>query len=186
MQCTVNNVYRQPCLPDTQWIDRDYRTSQLRKNLDSEAGPRYAGTKSSRRELFGNGDAAGDFNEDDDEEVDSEDDEDDDEEDDEAQDDDEEEDGGAFGEYQEDSDEEDDEDEDVPSDEEDDEMSTGAKPNGKQKTVNGLSNNNSHLDKESRDMIQELKKASSADIEKGREVRKQLVGLHFVAKVIPS
>lgn len=71
----------------------------------------------------------------------------------------------------------------VPSDEEEEgDISTKAKPNGKQKTSSNTGNNNSHLDKESRDMIQELKKASSADIEKGREVRKQLVSHSSIAR----
>lgn len=146
------------------------RTSQLRKNLDTEAGPRYAGTKSSRKELFGNGDSLGQS--DDEGDVEGESGDDDDEEEDDEGEEEEDEDRAGFDEDAEDS-QDDEDDEEIPSGEDEEDMPTSA--HGKSRRSTATQNSNSHLDKDSRDMLQELKKASTADIEKGREVRKQLV-----------
>ena len=155
--------------------------SSLRKSIARkqapELGGRYAGVKSSRDELFGGKKAALDGSDDgSDEEDEGEDDEDEDAdadedalEDDEDLDEDEElaalegEESGSEGEdptedEEEASEGEDDEEEDAPV------AKSIAKRSGK-----------SSMEDDSRAMIQALKKASSADVEKGREVRRQLV-----------
>lgn len=67
------------------------------------------------------------------------------------------------------------EDEESTSDGEGGLSSSKVKPKNRASKSNGTNGHNSHLDKDSRDMLQELKKASTADMEKGRDVRKQLV-----------
>lgn len=138
----------------------------MRKNLDTEAGPRYAGTKSSRKELYGEP-----FGQVEDDETEEE----------AASSGDEEEDEAAESVDEEDDDEQSQEDEDN-DDASSAEMNSEASGRRytKEARVDGPSGSNtnginSHLDKDSRAMMQELKKASSADIEKGRDVRKQLV-----------
>lgn len=138
--------------------------------MDTEAGPRYAGTKSSRKELYGEPFGQVEASDED-------------EEDDSTNDDDEE------GEGRDDEPLEEEDDDDEMSDDEDEDVdrsaenSSAASGSGHTKEAidsyqeaSGTNGVNSHLDKESRAMIQQLKKASSADIEKGRDVRKQLVG----------
>lgn len=140
------------------------RTSQLRKTLATEAGPGYAGTKSSRKELYG--EAFGQIEPSDDGSDGMPSDED---ESDESNEDEEEDDDLSDG------------DEEIPSDGDHSEEESSSKISGTRQraSTNGHfgKDDNAHLDKESRAMLQELKKASSADIEKGRDVRKQLVSL---------
>lgn len=143
----------------------DVGQSQLRKNLDTDLGGRYAGVKSSRSELYSqtNGEQSASGSQDgtaeDGEDALSEDPEDD------------------FSEGGSDSDEDgeqngDEEDESIPSEAEEDEPApTKTAARARQPKMVAA-------DEDSRQMIQELKKTSSVEVEKGRAVRKQLVRLY--------
>lgn len=129
--------------------------SQLRKNLDTELGGRYAGVKSSRSELYHqvNGEDASEGVSDDEEDVPSDNDE-------------ELEDGSISDESVSNDDEESMPSDDAPDAQED--VVASAKQSRKPARAVAV-------DEDSRQMIQELKKASSVEVDKGRAVRKQLV-----------
>lgn len=149
--------------------------SKLRKELDTELGGKYTGVKSSRAELFGgSGNSSGrrggsDGEDDEDEELDSQEDDDEDEDDDEE----------IFSGEDDDMDEDDDEELDDDDDEEEEEAESLPIPSLKKAPASTISKKKSGTSKsiedDSRAMIQELKKASNAEVEKGRDVRKQLV-----------
>lgn len=123
--------------------------------MDTEAGPQYAGTKSSRQELYGQAFGRVENSDDEEEDVSS------------SQGDDNEDDAIEEDDISED-------DEEIPSDEDESEGSS-SKPTETSTRGASSRDNNAHLDKDSKAMLQQLKQASTADIEKGRDVRKQLV-----------
>lgn len=140
-----------------------YRPSGLRKKGEAVVDAKYAGKKGSRNQLYGNGDSDGEEQENSEAS-------------DEEQDEDEDEEMGDFEDLEDGEEDGSDDGEDDGEEQSDDEDDEEPKETAPVKKV--LSRSSKHATTKEQDekaMMKQLKQAASADIDKGRDVKKQLV-----------